>query len=63
MIHTTLSILFLEAQFREIENLLKYSKSITYQDRMNRILERLEFQYMRSMFIDHKNTVRIMSRL
>ncbi len=63
MTSTKYSISFLEAQLEEIDNILNYGIiSNTYQSRRNSILKKLSFQYMRSKFIDHENTVKIMSR-
>ena len=63
MIRTESSISFLEAQLREIDDLLKYcTNSNTYNSRRNSILEKLEYQYIRSKFNDHKNTIKIMSK-
>ncbi len=60
---TKYSISFLEAQLEEIDNIINYGiNSRTYEARKDSILKKLAFQYMRSKFIDHENTFKIMSR-
>ena len=64
MKRTEASILFLEEQFREINQILKYSRHRnTYNSRCQSILEKLEYKYMISKFTDHENTNKIMSKL
>lgn len=64
MMRTEGSILFLEAQLREINQILKYSRyKITYNSRRQSILENLEYKYMISKFTDHENTINVMSKL
>ena len=64
MMRTECSISFLESQLIEIDNILQYSRfRITYNSRRKSILKKLEFQYMRSKFNEHENTVKMMSKL
>ncbi len=63
MIRTERSIPFLESQLIEFDNILKGSQfNRTYNNRRNSILKKLAFQYIRSKFIDHKNTFLVMSK-